>query len=83
MVVRKEITAASIEDMIRQRGGKTLESVSLFDVYEGDQIAEGFKSMAYSIVFRSKERTLTDEDISKSMKKILNGLESMGIKLRE
>ena len=82
MVVKKDIRAAEIDNMIRQRGGKDLESVSLFDIYEGDQIAEGYKSMAYSLVFRSKEKTLTDDDISKSMKKILNGLESMGIELR-
>ncbi len=82
MVVKKDIHAADIDNMIRQRGGKDLESVSLFDIYEGNQIAEGYKSMAYSIVFRSKEKTLTDDDINKTMKKILNGLESMGIELR-
>ena len=82
MVVEKSIPAAAIEKMIRQRGGKTLESVTLFDVYEGDQIAAGFKSMAYSLVFRSKEKTLQDDDVNRCMKKILNGLESMGIQLR-
>lgn len=55
MVVPKEIRAADIEHMILQRGGKILESVTLFDLYEGSQIQEGFKSMAYSVVFRSKE----------------------------
>ena len=79
----KEITAAEIEKMIRQRGGKDLESLELFDIYEGEQIEAGFKSMAYSLSFRSKERTLSDEDINKSMKKILNGLSSMGIELRQ
>ncbi len=83
MVVPKEIQAASIEKTIRQRGGKILESVSLFDIYEGAQIQEGFKSMAYSIVFRSSEKTLEEQEISAAMKKILNGLEAMDIQLRQ
>ena len=49
---------------------------------EGNQIKEGFKSMAYSIVFRSKDRTLEDADVTAAMKKILNGLEGLGIELR-
>ncbi|MBR2188463.1 MAG: phenylalanine--tRNA ligase subunit beta [Eubacterium sp.] len=83
MVVPHAVEAASIEDMIRQRGGKILESVALFDLYEGDQVAEGFKSMAYSIVFRSSEKTLEEADITSAMKKILNGLSGMGIELRQ
>ena len=83
MVVPKEIQAASIEKIIRQRGGKILESVSLFDIYEGEQIQEGFKSMAYSIIFRSSEKTLEEQEISAAMKKILNGLEAMNIQLRQ
>ncbi|MEE0954499.1 MAG: phenylalanine--tRNA ligase subunit beta, partial [Eubacterium sp.] len=82
MVVPHEVTAAEIEAIFRQRGGKDLESLKLFDIYEGDQIEEGFKSMAYSLTFRSKEKTLQEEDISKAMKKIMNGLESLKIKLR-
>ena len=83
MVVPQEIEAAAIEDMIRQRGGKILESLNLFDLYEGDQVAEGHKSMAYSIVFRSTEKTLEEADITSAMKKILNGLSGMGIELRQ
>ncbi len=83
MVVPKEVTAAVIEKMIRQRGGKILESAVLFDLYEGGQIQEGSKSMAYSLVFRSKERTLEEADITAAMKKILNGLESLNITLRQ
>ena len=82
MVAPKTILAGEIENMIRQRGGKTLESLNLFDVYEGSQIKEGYKSIAYNLTFRAKDRTLSDEDITASMKKILNGLESMGIELR-
>ena len=66
-----------------QRGGSILESYKLFDLYEGAQIKEGYKSVAYSIVFRAKDRTLEEADVAKAMKKILNGLESMGIELRQ
>ena len=82
MVVPKNILVGQIEEMITQRGGKILESCSLFDIYEGAQIREGFKSVAYSISFRAKDRTLEEADVSAAMKKILNGLESMGIELR-
>ena len=82
MVVPKELKAQDIDDIIVQRGGKILESYSLFDVYEGEQIGEGFKSMAYTVVFRDSEKTLTDDDINAVMKKILNGLERLGIELR-
>ena len=83
MLVPHDIEAAAIEKMLRQRGGRILEDLQLFDLYEGGQVAEGYKSMAYSLTFRSKERTLNDDDINGAMKKILNGLDSMGIKLRE
>lgn len=83
MVVKKDILAGQIEAMIRQRGGKHLESLKLFDIYEGEQIKKGFKSMAYSLVFRAKDKTMTEDEITASMKKIYNGLESMGIELRQ
>ena len=83
MVVPKAVSAGQIEDMIRQRGGKIMESCELFDIYEGDQVKEGCKSIAYSITFRADDRTLTDDDITGAMKKILNGLESLGIELRQ
>ena len=83
MVVPKDIMVGQIEAMIIQRGGKILEGYSLFDIYEGEQIKAGFKSVAYSIVFRAKDRTLEDNDIAMAMKKILNGLESLGIELRQ
>lgn len=83
MVVPKEVLVGDIERMIIQRGGKILESLTLFDIYEGEQIKEGFKSVAYSITFRAQDRTLEDADVSAAMKKILNGLEGMGIELRQ
>lgn len=83
MVVPKTVLAGQIEAMIEQRGGKILESYQLFDIYEGAQIKEGFKSVAYSITFRARDRTLEENDITAAMKKILNGLECMGIELRQ
>ena len=68
--------------MIAQRGGKHLESYELFDLYEGAQIQEGFKSVAYTITFRNKEKTMEEAEISSAMKKILNGLQGLGIELR-
>lgn len=54
----------------------------MFDLYEGSQIKSGYKSVAYSITFRAKDRTLEESDVSGAMKKILNGLEGLGIELR-
>ena len=82
MLMPKEILAASVEDIITKRGGKILESYKLFDIYEGEQIKEGFKSMAYSVTFRAKYLTLEDNEVSKVMDKILKGLSELGIELR-
>ena len=82
MVVPRDVMAGQIEAVIEQRGGKILENYQLFDIYEGDQIKEGFKSVAYSITFRAKDRTLEESDVAAAMRKILNGLEGMGIELR-
>ncbi len=82
MVVPDSVRAQDIDDIIVQRGGKILESFNLFDIYEGRQIGEGYKSMAYTVVFRAKDKTLSDDDVNSVMKKILNGLEGLGIELR-
>ncbi|SHJ11695.1 phenylalanine--tRNA ligase subunit beta [Lutispora thermophila] len=76
VVVSEEITAGQIEEIIRNKGGKLVEEVNLFDIYRGSQIEEGYKSMAYSIIYRSEEKTLTEEDITKVHNKILNSLAS-------
>ena len=83
MVVPKHVLVGQIEEVISVRGGKILESFELFDVYEGSQIKEGYKSVAYSIVFRAKDKTLEESEITAAMKKILNGLESLGAELRQ
>lgn len=83
MVVPKEIMVGQIEQIIENKGGEYLESYALFDLYEGSQIKDGFKSVAYSIVFRAKDRTLEDADVTKAMDRILKSLEEMGIELRK
>lgn len=82
MLVPKDLAAGQIEEIILQRGGKILESLNLFDIYEGAQVRPGYKSMAYSLVFRAPDRTLEDADITAAMKKIWNGLERLGLEIR-
>ena len=82
MLVPKNILVGAIEDIIEKRGGKLVENFSLFDIYEGSQIQEGFKSVAYTISFRAKDRTLEDKDITPVMDKILKDLSDIGIELR-
>ena len=83
MVVPKSILVGQIEEVIADKGGAHLESYQLFDLYEGAQIKPGYKSVAYSIVFRAQDRTLEDADVSAAMDKILKGLEALGIELRK
>lgn len=83
MVVPKEILVGQIEEVIEKKGGAYLESYKLFDIYEGAQIKAGFKSVAYSIVFRAKDKTLEEADVTSAMTKILKALEEMGIELRQ
>ena len=83
MLVPKEILAGDIEKVFDEKGGKNLESYQLFDIYEGAQIRVGYKSVAYSLVFRAKDRNLEEADISGAMDKILKALENMGIELRK
>ena len=83
MVMPKEILVGQVEEVIEKKGGTYLESYALFDLYEGAQIKEGYKSVAYSIVFRAKDKTLEEAEISQAMEKILAGLEELGIELRK
>jgi len=83
MVVKKDILVGQIEEVIMQKGGQYLESYELFDLYEGEQIKEGYKSVAYSITFRAKDKTLGESDISDAMNRILKQLENLGIELRQ
>lgn len=82
MVVPKAVMVGQIEDVLEVRGGKVLEGYHLFDIYEGSQVQEGYKSVAYSITFRAKDHTLEEKEVTAVMNKILNGLKELGIELR-
>ncbi len=83
LVVPREILSGDIVEAIRKKGGALLETVELFDVYEGAQIQEGYKSLAYTLRFRAQDRTLEEGDITPAMDKIIKHLESMKIELRQ
>jgi len=83
MVVPKTVLAGEIEAVIEKQGGQYLESYHLFDIYEGSQIKEGYKSIAYSVTFRAKEKTLEEAEVTAAMQKLLSGLERLGIELRK
>lgn len=82
MLMKKEVLAGQVEEVIRKNAGKLLESCELFDIYEGAQIQEGFKSMAYSIRLQAKDHTLGEEEITEVMNKVLAGLRKLGAELR-
>lgn len=82
LVMDKSLTAGEIEKIIRSESGAILESLELFDIYEGERIGADKKSMAYSITFRNKEKTLEESEISAVMDKILKGLQIIGAVLR-
>ena len=83
MVMPKTVLVGEVEKIIEKRGGKLLEKYNLFDIYEGAQIKEGFKSVAYTISFRAKDRNLEDADITGAMDRIVNALERVGAELRK
>ena len=79
---RKEILAGDIEKVFDSKGGAYLESYTLFDIYEGAQIKPGYKSIAYSLTFRAKDKNLEEADLSGAMNRIVKALEAMKIELR-
>ena len=83
MVVPRDVLIGQIEEVFDNKGGSYLESYELFDIYEGNQILKGFKSVAYSLTFRAKDKNLEEEDITSAMNRILKALEEMGIQLRK
>lgn len=84
MVVSEETEVGDIERAIQKKGKKILEEIKLFDVYRDEKIGENKKSIAYSLKFRSKDRTLTDEEINNTMDEIIKELESnLGVELRK
>ncbi len=82
LICDDEMPAALIERTIKDAAGSILESVTLFDLYKGKQIAEGKKSISYSLTLRSHEGTLTDEQADKTMEKVIKALAAQGAELR-
>ena len=83
MVVPKSVLAGDIEKVFENKGGRLLEKYDLFDIYEGAQIKDGYKSIAYSLSFRAKDRNLEEADITGAMNKIVKALEDLGAELRK
>ncbi|MBI3922964.1 MAG: phenylalanine--tRNA ligase subunit beta [Armatimonadetes bacterium] len=84
MILRVEVAAEIIGDLIRETGGDLVESVTLFDVYQGNNIEVGKRSLAYSLNFRSPDRTLTDEEVDGCLAHIKDALrEKLGAAIRE
>ncbi len=83
MVMKKNILVGEVEKIFEAKGGQYLESYELFDLYEGAQITAGYKSVAYSLTFRGKDKTLEEADYAPAMDKILKALEAMGVELRK
>lgn len=84
ITLRNSVEVGEIEKIIYSKGGKNLEAIELFDVYKGNQVEEGYKSVAYNLSFRAGDRTLTEKEVSNSMKKIVEALENkLEAKLRK
>lgn len=84
MIVDEEIQVGQIEKIITKKGKKLLESLQLFDIYRNEKIGENKKSVAYSLIFRDKNKTLSDEEINKTMESIIEELEKvLGAELRK
>ena len=82
IVAPVSVTSGDIVALIKEHGGEYLESVSIFDVYEGEHIEAGYRSLAYNLQFRSMEGTLNDEDIDSAIQAIIDALATKNCKLR-
>jgi phenylalanyl-tRNA synthetase beta chain len=82
MVMSKDIFVGQVEEVIKKYGGNLLENYELFDVYEGEQVGRGKKSVAYTMTFRAKDRNLEASEVNAITDKIIAGLQKMGIELR-
>lgn len=84
LLVKEEILASQIEEVFQAESNKLLEKVELFDLYQGEQIEKGFKSMAYALTMRAKDHTLTENEINQVLDRILRKLDTtFGIRLRD
>ncbi|HOL17815.1 MAG TPA: phenylalanine--tRNA ligase subunit beta, partial [Bacillota bacterium] len=82
VVVSRDLAAGELERRIREAGGELLDRVTLFDLYEGEQVPPGKRSLAFSLTFRRPEGTLTDEEVQAALARVERALEQMGASLR-
>ena len=83
LLVSRDIPSAAVVDCARSAAGSSLADARIFDVYEGDGVAENEKSLAIGLTFRDQSRTLTDEEISESLAQVIESLgEKLGARLR-
>ena len=82
LLCNEELPVAELEKVIRDAVGNILETLTLFDVYRGAQVAEGKKSVAFSLTMRAADRTLTDEEADAAIKRALKALSKLGAELR-
>jgi phenylalanyl-tRNA synthetase beta chain len=83
IIVDEPVPGAEVEGLIRQTGGRLLVALNLFDVYRGEQIGAGKKSLAYSLEYQAADRTLTDKEVLKIRQRIIRRLDKeLGAKLR-
>lgn len=82
IVAPVSVSSGEILSIIKEHGGEYLESASIFDVYEGEHIEAGYRSLAYNLQFRSMEGTLNDEDIDGNIQAIIDALAEINCRLR-
>jgi phenylalanyl-tRNA synthetase beta chain len=83
LIVDEGVPATRVEELIRQEGGRTVTEVRLFDLYRGEQIGAGKKSLAYNLTYQDPERTLTDREVASVRQRIIRRLENeLGARLR-
>ena len=83
LLMKEEVLSAQAEAIIQKCSGRLLESLELFDVYQGENIQEGYKSLAYSLTYRAKDRTLTEDEVNPIVEKTIAKLAEKGIDLRK
>lgn len=84
VIVDEKVEVGQIEKIVTKKAKKLLESIQLFDIYRNEKLGENKKSVAYSLIFRDKNKTLSDEEINHIMESIISELEkTLGASLRK
>ena len=81
-IMSKDDEAKEVLDIIKKSGGRLLTDINIFDVYEGENVGDNEKSIAYSLTFNDNTKTLTDEEVNTLFEKIIKDVENKGYKLR-